>query len=185
MCGVFADKAAVDASNQAGGSGLIIEKRTWSALRAPSGTGFRKTTAVISTVLLASTVSYVTFRGRSIEKEPIAPSVGATAPEPNLQQASAPPSGSEESSAEVENFSSVRPRLPGTSKTKDDNPIELWSRVRRGSTEAEVDLAELYLQGITLDRSCEQAHVLLSAASRKRSKAADSLLAGAYARQCQ
>jgi hypothetical protein len=60
----------------------------------------------------------------------------------------------------------------------------LWSRVRKGNTGAEVALAKLYLEGTVVEPSCEQAHLLLLAASRKQSKAADDLLAGAYAKQC-
>lgn len=186
VCGLVADRAALETSNQAGMGGLVITKRSWSALRAPSDTRFgKRTAAVILMVLLVSTAYYVNLRGRSIEKTPAARSVGATAPQPSFQKSSAEPNGSDESPAEVGKFPSQKPRSARVSKTEDDNPIELWSRVRQGSPEAEVALAKLYLQGIAVERSCEQAHVLLSAASQKRSKAADGLLAGAYAQQCQ
>jgi hypothetical protein len=186
MCGLVADKAALETSNQAGAGGLVITKRTWSALRAPSDTRFgKRTAAVILTVLIVCTAYYLNLRGRSIEKTPAARSVGATAPQPNIQKSSAEPNGSDESPAEVAKVPSQKPRSARISKTEDDNPTELWSRVRQGSPEAEVALAKLYLQGIAVGRSCEQAHVLLSAASRQRSKAADGLLAGAYAQQCQ
>ena len=82
-------------------------------------------------------------------------------------------------------FDSAKSRPEKISKTEADDPVELWSRVRQGNTGAEVVFANMYLQGMTVARSCEQAHVLLLAASRKRNKAADSLLAGAYAQQCQ
>ena len=63
--------------------------------------------------------------------------------------------------------------------------MELWSRVRQGSAGAEVALARLYLEGTAVARSCEQAHVLLLAASRKQDKEADSLLGGSYAQHCR
>ena len=200
MCGVLAsaDKAALDAGNQeasdrAGGSGLRIGRKTGSALRALSNTEFRKPATVVislmSAALLVCTMSYFTLRSRSAEKTPAAPSLGATSSEPNIKSASAPLHGSDESPAEDANSRSAKPGPERISKTetetKDDSPTELWNRVRHGNTEAEVALAKLYLQGTALERSCEQAHQLLLAASRKRSKAADSLLAGAYAQQCQ
>jgi hypothetical protein len=43
----------------------------------------------------------------------------------------------------------------------------LWSDVATGDTKAEVELARLYLKGDGVTRNCEQARVLLQAASRK------------------
>ncbi|PYU22883.1 MAG: hypothetical protein DMG30_13540 [Acidobacteria bacterium] len=43
----------------------------------------------------------------------------------------------------------------------------LWSAVEKGSSAAEMDLADLYLHGDGVARNCDQARVLLSAASRK------------------
>jgi hypothetical protein len=72
-----------------------------------------------------------------------------------------------------------------TNSTTQEDPAGLWKRVRMGSTPAEVTLAKLYLEGTGVAQNCEQTHLLLLAASRKGSKAADSLLTGAYAEQCQ
>jgi hypothetical protein len=113
------------------------------------------------------------------------PSVGATLPQLNTQSASALMNSSERPAPEHVGFRSAKSRPEKISKTEADDPVELWSRVRQGNTGAEIVLAKMYLQGMTVARSCEQAHVLLLAASRKRNKAADSLLAGAYAQQCQ
>jgi hypothetical protein len=44
---------------------------------------------------------------------------------------------------------------------------QLWSAVETGDSNAEVALAQLYLQGDGVSRNCEQARVLLSAASKK------------------
>ena len=43
----------------------------------------------------------------------------------------------------------------------------LWSAVEKGSSAAEMDLADLYLHGDGVARNCDQARVLLSAASSK------------------
>jgi general secretion pathway protein A len=64
---------------------------------------------------------------------------------------------------------------------------ELWRQVEVGkqSTQAEVELAQLYLEGNSVAKNCEQAHVLLLAASKTGSKVAGGLLASDYVRQCQ
>jgi type II secretory pathway predicted ATPase ExeA len=64
------------------------------------------------------------------------------------------------------------------------DPAELWKRVQEGSTSAEIQLAILYLEGSVVEQSCEQAHLLLVAASRKGSKVASGLLSGKYAEGC-
>jgi TPR repeat protein len=66
-----------------------------------------------------------------------------------------------------------------------DDPAELWKRVQSGSANAEVELAKLYLDGRGVVQNCEQAHLLLLAASKKRSNAASNLLSGDYVRRCQ
>jgi hypothetical protein len=66
-----------------------------------------------------------------------------------------------------------------------DDPAELWKRVQNGSANAEVELARLYLDGKGVAQNCEQAHLLLLAALKKRSNAASNLLSGDYVRRCQ
>ena len=66
-----------------------------------------------------------------------------------------------------------------------DDPAQLWKSVQRGNANAEVQLAKLYLAGNGVAKNCEQAHLLLLAASKKRSNAASNLLAGDYVRRCQ
>ena len=77
---------------------------------------------------------------------------------------------------------------PGTAQTtsaaKEDDPVELWKAVKRGSVNAEVALANLYLEGEAVPQNCEQAHMLLYAASMKGSKAADNFLKSSYAERC-
>ena len=82
----------------------------------------------------------------------------------------------------------VAPKL-GTAQTtnaaKEDDPVELWKAVKRGSVSAEVALAKLYLEGEAVPQNCEQAHILLFAASMKGSKAADNFLKSSYAERCE
>jgi type II secretory pathway predicted ATPase ExeA len=74
---------------------------------------------------------------------------------------------------------------PNSIQDSTDDPAELWNRVKEGSTSAEIKLAALYMEGSGVDQDCEQAHLLLLAASRKGSKVASGLLGGKYAEQCQ
>jgi TPR repeat protein len=72
-----------------------------------------------------------------------------------------------------------------TTAAKEDDPVELWKAVKRGSVSAEVALAKLYLEGEAVPQNCEQAHILLRAASMKGSKAADNFLKSSYAERCE
>jgi hypothetical protein len=69
--------------------------------------------------------------------------------------------------------------------TKEDDPTELWNAVKQGSVAAEVALANLYLKGEAVPQNCEQAHMLLLAASMKGSKFADDFLKSSYAGRCE
>jgi hypothetical protein len=71
------------------------------------------------------------------------------------------------------------------SAAKGDDPIELWKAVKRGSVRAEVTLAKHYLEGGAVPPNCEQAQMLLFAASKKGSKAADDLLNSSYSARCE
>jgi hypothetical protein len=68
---------------------------------------------------------------------------------------------------------------------KENDPGYLWNAVKRGSVQAEVALANLYLKGEAVAQSCEQAHILLLAASVKGSKLADDSLKNSYAERCR
>lgn len=188
MCGAFAstDKSTLEISNEPNGGGLAINRRAGSEPRALSNTGLRKPiTVVVSTALLVCSVSFKLRDRTAVKTLAAVPTVAATSPQPKTQSAPAAMNSSEKSQPEDVDFRSAKRRPERIWKTEDDDPVELWGRVRQGSPGAEVALARLYLQGIAVARNCEQAHVLLLAASRKRNKAADSLLAGAYAQQCQ
>jgi hypothetical protein len=72
-----------------------------------------------------------------------------------------------------------------TARAAENDPVELWKAVKRGSVSAELVLAKLYLEGEAVPQNCEQAHMLLRAASTKGSKAADNLLKSRYAERCE
>ena len=85
----------------------------------------------------------------------------------------------------VERFVARKLRTAQTMAAKEADPVELWKAVKRGSVNAEVALANLYLEGEAVPKNCEQAHMLLSAASMKGSKAADDYLKSSYAERCE
>jgi type II secretory pathway predicted ATPase ExeA len=59
------------------------------------------------------------------------------------------------------------PAKTGPFFRKTQDPSILWEEVKRQNSDAEVTLAELYIEGTVVPKSCEQAHVLLQAASAK------------------
>jgi hypothetical protein len=67
-----------------------------------------------------------------------------------------------------EDVPSARQSFAGenTQRGRSDVARQLWSAVEAGDSSAEVALAELYLKGDGVPRSCEQARVLLRAASK-------------------
>jgi len=84
----------------------------------------------------------------------------------------------------VQQFVARKLRTAQTIAAKETDPIELWKAVKRGSVNAEVALANLYLEGEAVPRNCEQAQMLLSAASMKGSKAANDFLKSSYPGRC-
>jgi hypothetical protein len=72
-----------------------------------------------------------------------------------------------------------------TNAANETDPVELWKAVKRGSVSAEVTLANLYLEGESVTQNCQQAHMLLNAASMKGNKTADTLLKSSYAVRCE
>lgn len=67
---------------------------------------------------------------------------------------------------------------------KQSEPAFLWNAVKRGNVRAEVALANLYIKGSEVPQNCEQAHMLLLAASKKDSRVAEDSLRN-YAAQCK
>jgi type II secretory pathway predicted ATPase ExeA len=56
------------------------------------------------------------------------------------------------------------------------DPTELWAQVKNEDTDAEVELARLYLEGTAVPQNCAQAKILLLAASRKGNARATTML---------
>jgi general secretion pathway protein A len=58
------------------------------------------------------------------------------------------------------------------------DPEQLWAQVKKQNSNAEVELARMYLDGSVVPQNCQQAQVLLRAASRKGNRRAADLLSG-------
>ena len=183
MCGELdtAESAGLEVNQEPKGRGFELNRRAAEALQALSNVWCTRLIPItLSTVVIVCVASYFAFRGRTPVMPVVVPAAVNTS-QPNLQSAVVPLNVPSKAAKDVV---SAKPEPVEISKAKSDDPADLWSRVRKGDADAEVALAKLYLNGIGVERSCEQAHVLLSAASRKRNKAADDLLAGAYSQQC-
>jgi len=61
---------------------------------------------------------------------------------------------------------------PTTDKKSGMSATQLWAAVQAGNTNAAVELADLYIKGNGVPKNCQQARVLLLAASEKRNTAA-------------
>jgi hypothetical protein len=152
-------------------------------------------------IVLAAFLFWMFHRGKArnaglpdsgVSSAPVAESPAASAeapPEPASDPplatpaatAPAPPRAREGRS--VPAAGSAVPNAPAE-KTAESDPSELWKLVRQGNIEAEVALAKLYLEGTEVPKNCEQAHMLLLAASKRGNKNADELLSGSYAERC-
>jgi hypothetical protein len=71
----------------------------------------------------------------------------------------------------------------GTTLAQPSDPATLWNKVKQGRSDAEVELARIYAEGIGVERNCMQARVLLQDASRKGNTQAADLITD-FARQC-
>jgi type II secretory pathway predicted ATPase ExeA len=66
----------------------------------------------------------------------------------------------------------------------DDLPL-LWAQVKNQSSDAEIKLARIYLEGTAVPQNCAQAQILLQAASRKENNLAAVGLLSDYAGRCR
>jgi type II secretory pathway predicted ATPase ExeA len=64
------------------------------------------------------------------------------------------------------------------------DPAKLWEKVKIANSDAEIELARLYMEGTTVPRNCTQAQLLLLAASRKGNARAAELLS-TYGDRCR
>ena len=141
---------------------------------------------VVSIVLMVVSSVFYEVHKRNLAKEPgSAGELRATSMQPKAKNADQ----RQIARNPVRRVQHVIPAKLGTAQTpetaKKDDPVELWKAVKRGNVSAEVALASLYLQGKSVPQNCEQAHMLLQTASMKGSEAADTLLKGSYAKQCE
>jgi general secretion pathway protein A len=63
-------------------------------------------------------------------------------------------------------------------------PSKLWAQVKSGNSDAEIELARMYLQGTEVPQNCAQAQILLLTASRKGNARAADLLSNST-NQCR
>jgi len=66
-----------------------------------------------------------------------------------------------------------------------NRPNRLWQAVEKGSSEAEIKLADMYLEANGVEKSCSQAEVLLAAAQRHKSALAVQKLANLAGYGCE
>jgi len=92
-----------------------------------------------------------------------------------------------EAGSGLEEFNIARNILQGNNRRSElQTAIALlWSAVRKGNVSAEVTLADLYRRGEGVEKNCDQAQVLLVAASRKGSPDARRMLEIMAEQGCQ
>jgi TPR repeat protein len=154
----------------------------------PSKPGIRRLAPIITVSIAAMVFASFFHAARQgklpQESSPVA-ELTSTLPQPQLESAG-PPHVVHNSAKAIQHAVAAKlgtVQAPETAKEND--PAALWDAVRRGSVRAEVALANLYLQGESVPQNCEQAHMLLLAASMKGSKFADDFLKSHYAERCQ
>jgi TPR repeat protein len=86
-----------------------------------------------------------------------------------------------------EEFSAAREILRGSNRQRDfSRAVDLlWAGVRKGYVPAEVTLADLFRRGDGVEKNCDQARVLLVAASKKGSADARQMLEQIAEQGCQ
>jgi TPR repeat protein len=141
---------------------------------------------IVVSIALMVFASFFHFRkGKLPEQSGPAAELTSTSERPKLESAG-PRHIVHNSARGVQHLVVARPgTAQATDLAKEDDPTELWNAVKRGSVPAEVALANLYLKGEAVPQNCEQAHMLLLAASMKGSKFADDCLKSSYAERCE
>jgi hypothetical protein len=103
------------------------------------------------------------------------------------QVAVAPERSAANAASGQEEFAIARDILHSSSRQQDFSKAValLWSSVRKGHVPAEVTLADLYRRGDGVEKNCDQARVLLVAASKKGSVEARQMLEQIAERGCE
>ncbi len=104
-----------------------------------------------------------------------------------VQPAVEPARSAADAASGQEEFAIARDILHGSSRQQDFSKAValLWSSVRKGHVPAEVTLADLYRRGDGVEKNCDQARVLLVAASKKGSVEARQMLEQIAERGCE
>jgi hypothetical protein len=139
---------------------------------------------VVPIALICALYFWIVRSGRMPKQGASASVVPATSPEPQTRSATVPESAPQPAVPATVSFPGTTPAAKKTVEIADD-PVQLWKRVQRGNTGAEIELAKLYLDGVRVAQNCEQARLLLLAASKKGSTVASNLLSGAYSQRCR
>jgi general secretion pathway protein A len=125
--------------------------------------------------------------GSRVEQEHKSPPA-PTSSQPAVDRPSAPGDVDEDFVGALDVIVVPRQRPPAklaeASFKQTNDPAKLWAEVRNNSTDAEVELAQIYLEGKDIPQNCAQARILLLAASRKGNARADDLLTD-YTSHCR
>ena len=138
----------------------------------------------VAAILIAA--AWLFFRVASHKEAPNAkPLVSAAEVSPPAQAAVSEPVQKTENVAVVPASQRSRIESAASQDVPPDDSIEaLWVRVRHGDVRAEISLATRYMNGAGVPQNCEQAHLLLSAAAKKKNSGAEQILAGDYRAHC-
>ena len=114
------------------------------------------------------------------------PSASSAAPTPNVASANTPVIPADGGTGQEE-FGAAREILRGTNRQRDFSKAVdlLWAGVRKGYVPAEVTLGDLFRRGDGIEKNCDQARVLLVAASKKGSSDARQMLEQMAEQGCQ
>lgn len=141
---------------------------------------------LVTTALLVVACGLFFLRARSAPTPDImapVPAIAATSFEPAPASAAAPEKVVLQPKP-VSQDATVPPLHAATSASATDDPAELWKRIGKGNTDAEVTLARFYLDGHRVTQNCEQARLLLLSAAKRRNRVADQVLSNLYPQRC-
>ncbi|HXZ40309.1 MAG TPA: SEL1-like repeat protein [Terriglobales bacterium] len=139
---------------------------------------------VVPLALICVLYFWIVRSGRMPKQGASASVVSTTSPETRTRSVTAPESAPQLAVPATGSFPGATPAAKKTIEIADD-PAQLWKRVARGDAGAEIELAKMYLDGVRVAQNCEQARLLLLAASKKGSTVASNLLSGTYSQRCR
>jgi hypothetical protein len=141
---------------------------------------------MIAALIIIAAYGFFRLRSRGTSAPGVVTPASAVAASPPVPVTAAAPV-----TEEVANLPSSESAVPVASPPRaatpmlpTNDPAELWKRVQKGNTDAEVVLAKLYLSGEGVPQSCDQAHLLLLAAANRRNRTANEILSRIYPLRC-